>query len=321
MGWGQSAAATEESTPKYGRKHMRAVFERQKARQNRTPVRMALVGKENTCKTGLALDLANTDKIITIFDIDNSALETVSHLYPKAKNINVVSLYDETDESIFNEDNTTNWVSLVEKVGWFVNLLSEDIQENPDAHGAVIFDGGSTFMKWCEFAMTGTLLKRGVIKEEGDSFNQKEWRTRNQLFRDIINRVHGLSIDKVFFTFHLKDHKTYVDVGGGSKGLMKIGEKVDSSQFKTILAVLLLLVGIAIAYDTFIKEEKITETVVLSSDTVGPLSEFILNFSKDMPIFYGLTSVLLAVILGVGSAMIRNTYSKWNKKREIKLKS
>ena len=101
----------------------------------------------------------------------------------------------------------------------------------------------------------------------------------------------------------------------------KIGEKIDSSEFKTILAILLLLVGIAIAYDTFIKEEKITETIVLSSETVGPLSEFILNFSKDMPIFYGLTSVLLAVVLGVGSAMIRNTYSKWNKKREIKLKS
>ena len=101
----------------------------------------------------------------------------------------------------------------------------------------------------------------------------------------------------------------------------KIGEKIDSSEFKTILAILLLLVGIAIAYDTFIKEEKITETVVLNSDTVGPLSEFILNFSKDMPIFYGLTSVLLAVVLGVGSAMIRNIYSKWNKKREIKLKS
>ena len=82
-------------------------------------------------------------------------------------------------------------------------------------------------MKWCEFAMTAKLLERGTIKEEGDSFNQKEWRTRNQLFRDIINRVHSLPINKVFFTFHLKDHKTYVDVGGGSKGLMKIGEKVD----------------------------------------------------------------------------------------------
>lgn len=227
-GWGKSQSAAPEQ-PKFGREHMRAVFERQKARMNRTPVRMALVGKENTCKTGLALDLAGVadKKIITVLDFDNSARETVAHLYPKAKNINVISLYDETDESIFNEDNTTNWVALIEKVGWVVNLLSEDIQAEPDAHGAVIFDGGSTFMKWCEYAMTGTLLKRGVIKEEGDSFNQKEWRTRNQLFRDVVNRVHGLSLDKVFFTFHLKDNKTYVDVGGGQKGLMKIGEKVD----------------------------------------------------------------------------------------------
>lgn len=228
MAWGQSATSEPEA-PKYGREHMRAVFERQKAKVNRTPVRMALVGKENTCKTGLALDLADVEggKTITVFDFDNSARETVAHLYPKAENINVFSLYDEADDSIFNEDNTTNWSALIDKVGWFVNLLSEDIQENPDSHGAVIFDGGSTFMKWCEFAMTTKLLERGTIKEEGDSFNQKEWRTRNQLFRDIVNRVHALSIDKVFFTFHLKDHKTYVDVGGGQKGLMKIGEKVD----------------------------------------------------------------------------------------------
>tara|TARA_R110000744_G_scaffold37680_3_gene86201 strand:- start:471 stop:1283 length:813 start_codon:yes stop_codon:yes gene_type:complete len=190
---------------------------------------MALVGKENTCKTGLALDLAGAEsgKTITIFDFDNSAAETVAHLYPDAKNINIISLYDEGDESLFNEDNTTNWVALIDKVGWFVNLISEDINANPEEHGAFIFDGGSTFMKWCEFAMTGVLLRRGTIKDEGDSFNQKEWRTRNQLFRDIINRVHALPLDKIYFTFHLKDNKTFVDVGGGSKGLVKIGEKVD----------------------------------------------------------------------------------------------
>tara|TARA_R100001509_G_C4881323_1_gene220252 strand:+ start:894 stop:1820 length:927 start_codon:yes stop_codon:yes gene_type:complete len=228
MSWGKTATKEPEA-PKYGREHMRAMLERQKQRANRTPVRMALVGKENTCKTGLALDLANVDskKTITIFDFDNSARETVAHIYPKAKNIQVISLYDEGDESIFNDDNTTNWSALIDKVGWFVNLISEDITANPDDHEAFIFDGGSTFMKWCEFAMTAKLLERGTIKEEGDSFNQKEWRTRNQLFRDIINRVHSLPIAKVFFTFHLKDHKTYVDVGGGSKGLMKIGEKVD----------------------------------------------------------------------------------------------
>ena len=36
----------------------------------------------------------------------------------------------------------------------------------------------------------------------------------------------------------------------------KISEKVDSSEFKAILAILLLLVGIAIAYDTFFVEDQ-----------------------------------------------------------------
>ena len=100
----------------------------------------------------------------------------------------------------------------------------------------------------------------------------------------------------------------------------KIGEKIDSSEFKTILAILLLLVGIAIAYDTFIKDEKTTNVIVNSTDNLGPLSEFILNFSRDLPVFYGLTSVLLAVVLGVGAAMIRRVYSNWDDKRLAKLK-
>ena len=100
----------------------------------------------------------------------------------------------------------------------------------------------------------------------------------------------------------------------------KIGEKIDSSEFKTILAILLLLVGIAIAYDTFIKDENAINTIVNTSDKLGSLSQFILNFSKDMPIFYGLTSVLLAVVLGVGAAMIRRAYSNWDDSRLAKLK-
>ena len=35
----------------------------------------------------------------------------------------------------------------------------------------------------------------------------------------------------------------------------KVGESVDSAGLKTLLAVLLLLVGIAIAYDTFFAEQ------------------------------------------------------------------
>ena len=100
----------------------------------------------------------------------------------------------------------------------------------------------------------------------------------------------------------------------------KIGEKIDSSEFKTILAILLLLVGIAIAYDTFIKDENAMNAAVNTNDNLGALSQFILNFSEDMPIFYGLTSVLLAVVLGVGAAMIRRFYSNWNDSRLAKLK-
>jgi uncharacterized membrane protein YfcA len=101
----------------------------------------------------------------------------------------------------------------------------------------------------------------------------------------------------------------------------KIGEKIDSSQFKTILAILLLLVGIAIAYDTFIKDEKVISNVIGKENIIGPLNGFILDFSNDMPVFYGLTSVLLAVVLGVGAAVLRNYVAKWNDRRILKLKS
>ena len=63
---------------------------------------------------------------------------------------------------------------------------------------------------------------------------------------------------------------------------------------------------------------KSTLLTAVGKDKVG---EFILNYSKDLPIFYGLTSVILAVGLGVGAAVIRNYFSKWNAAREAKLKA
>ena len=123
------------------------------------------------------------------------------------------------------------------------------------------------------------------------------------------------SIDLILVTVLILGSILGVQVG------QKLGEKVDSSEFKTILAILLLLVGIAIAYDTFIKDEKIVETVINGSTSLGKIGEFILNYSKDLPVFYGLTSVILAVGLGIGAAIIRNYFSKWNSSREAKLKS
>ncbi len=88
-----------------------------------------------------------------------------------------------------------------------------------------------------------------------------------------------------------------------------------------LVLVFVLILGSIIGYDTFIKEEKIVETVINGSTSLGKIGEFILNYSKDLPIFYGLTSVILAVGLGVGAAVIRNYFSKWNAAREAKLKA
>ena len=43
-------------------------------------------------------------------------------------------------------------------------------------------------------------------------------------------------------------------------------------------------------------------------------SKFIREFSKDMPFFYGLFSILFAVLLGIGAAFIRRFLSNFRKK-------
>lgn len=228
-GWAKPKAgsATTEPAVKYGVEYYREQFE--KKRVTYAPIRMALVGKENTAKTGLALDiaLAHTDKEIIVIDCDNSAQNTVDYLISNngldADRIRVIPMIDEMDDAMWNEDNTTNWVAVVEKLEWFTSCLGE----SNESIGAVILDGGSTFLKWCEFVMTARLINRGVIQDNAEGFAQKEWRERNRVFKSVINRLTALPIPYMFFTFHLKDHSTYVETGGGKKELMKVGEKVD----------------------------------------------------------------------------------------------
>ena len=96
----------------------------------------------------------------------------------------------------------------------------------------------------------------------------------------------------------------------------KLSEKVDSSEFKTILAVLLLLVGIAIAYDTFFAEEASKQISLNNVENLGPVSQFVKDLSEDQPFFYGMFSIVLALGLGVGAAVIRHFFSKIGKKAQ-----
>ena len=93
----------------------------------------------------------------------------------------------------------------------------------------------------------------------------------------------------------------------------KIGESVDSSQLKALLAILLLLVGIAIAYDSFFAEEAIKEATYNGTKNLGTFSIFIKNLSKDFPIQYGIISIIFAIVLGVAAAFARRAISNLRK--------
>ena len=98
----------------------------------------------------------------------------------------------------------------------------------------------------------------------------------------------------------------------------KLGEQIDSSGLKALLAILLLVVGIAIAYDTFFANE-ISNQILKNPDAeLNFFSKFIEEFSKDMPFFYGLFSIMFAVILGIGAAFIRRFLSNLRKRYLIK---
>ena len=94
----------------------------------------------------------------------------------------------------------------------------------------------------------------------------------------------------------------------------KIGEQIDSSGLKALLAILLLIVGIVIAYDTFFVEEMQKSITSAGSADLNFFSKFIKGFSEDMPFFYGLFSILFAVVLGIAAAFIRRSISKFRKK-------
>ena len=99
----------------------------------------------------------------------------------------------------------------------------------------------------------------------------------------------------------------------------KLSEKVDSTQFKTILAALLLLVGIAIAYDTFFVEKSIRLVSENNgTQSLSPFAKFIKDISVNVPIIYGIISIVLALVLGVGAAIIRRFFS--NLKKQMRLK-
>ena len=129
--------------------------------------------------------------------------------------------------------------------------------------------------------------------------------------RVIVTFLHSInygSIDLMLVVMLVVGSIVGVQVG------QKLGEQIDSSGLKALLAILLLVVGIVIAYDTFFAEDIKKEILNGTSQDLNFFSKFIKGFSEDMPFFYGLFSILFAVILGIAAAFIRRSISKFRKK-------
>ena len=96
----------------------------------------------------------------------------------------------------------------------------------------------------------------------------------------------------------------------------KIGQYLDSSHLKTLFAMLLCTVAVAIAYDTFFNENinKPLKVEIANTENLNSFSQFIIRFSDDAPLLYGSFAILLAIVLGVTGAFLRQLLSKYKSK-------
>jgi uncharacterized membrane protein YfcA len=92
----------------------------------------------------------------------------------------------------------------------------------------------------------------------------------------------------------------------------KIGQKLQASQLKALLAVLMLSVGLLMAYETFFKDNE-RASLMLPTDKIAEISNFgntIYNLSNAHPIVYGILSIFIALFFGVAVSYIRREVSK-----------
>ena len=126
----------------------------------------------------------------------------------------------------------------------------------------------------------------------------------------VLHAFNYQSIDLVLVTILILGSIFGVQIG------QKVGQYLDSSELKTLLAVLLLLVGVAMAYNTFFKEgaSMFNGKESVAKVDLNTFSEFILGLSINYPMLYGLISIILAISLGVLASYIRKRISDNRKK-------
>ena len=87
---------------------------------------------------------------------------------------------------------------------------------------------------------------------------------------------------------------------------LKISQKLNASEYKTLLAILLLAVGLIMGIETFVLEKGSSLFATVKSGQIdNKLAEVILSLSTNNPITYGLLSIIIVVLIGVSFSYAR----------------
>jgi hypothetical protein len=90
----------------------------------------------------------------------------------------------------------------------------------------------------------------------------------------------------------------------------KLGQFLDSTELKSLFALLLLSVAIAIGYDSFFRDKAaLSNGPQANKVDLSALAEFSIRMASEQPILYGAFSIILAVTLGALIAAARKFLS------------
>ena len=90
----------------------------------------------------------------------------------------------------------------------------------------------------------------------------------------------------------------------------KVGQYLDSSELKSLFAMLLICVAVAIGYDSFFRDkvDSFNVSKVIKTD-LSTFAQFTIKMSDELPVLYGAFSIILAISLGVLAAAGRKFVS------------
>ena len=129
----------------------------------------------------------------------------------------------------------------------------------------------------------------------------------------IAHAIQFKSIDLVLVSFLLFGSIIGLHVG------LKISEKLNASEYKALLAILLIAVGIFMGIETFVfnKGTDVLKSIA-SQEINSDLSLSIINLAKNFPIIYASLSVVLVMFIGFIFSYIRELIHHFRYSKKIK---